>query len=534
MKKRLTGIVCLFVWLLFAVFSPPAAQAGTGSAQLSSAVIEDFDYAWLKGYARQLAGRKYHETEVRLPEAVRNLSWEDYRQIRFDPGHALWAKDESLFRAEFSHLGLYFHKPVTIYELTAGKARKVPYSSDMFSYRKSGLNGESLDPDLGFAGFRLMYHTDWERDVAAFLGASYFRAVDSRMQYGLSARGLAIDTAAPGEEEFPRFTHFWLQSPGPGEGTVVVYALLDSPSATGAYRFEITPGSTLHMKVDAAVYPRQEIQRLGIAPLTSMYMIGENSRRTDWDWRPEIHDSDGLAMHTGESEWIWRPLVNPGELRFNAYADSNPRGFGLIQRDRNFDHYQDNDVFYNRRPSLWVEPVGNWGKGAVQLVEIPTEDEAFDNIVAFWHPAEPVEAGQELLYSYHLYWGKDARRPDELARVTDTYTGLGGVVGQRRDYYSKRFVVDFKGGKLPMLGKDAEVKPVVTASAGKVELTSARPLKDIDGYRARLDLVPPDSSQEPIDLQVYLQMNGQPLTETWMYQWTPPPPTQRQLHNRDP
>ncbi|MCF8024477.1 MAG: glucan biosynthesis protein D [Desulfobacteraceae bacterium] len=534
MKKRFIGIVGLFVCLLFAVPSPPAARAVGDRAQLSSNVIEDFDYAWLKGYARQMAGREYRETEVKLPKAVRNLSWDDYQQIRFDPKHALWAKDESLFRAEFFHLGLYFQKPVTIYERTAGKARKIPYSSDMFRYPKSVLNGESLDPDLGFAGFRFKYHTDWDRDVAAFLGASYFRAVDRRMQYGLSARGLAIDTAVPGGEEFPRFTHFWLQSPGPGEGTVVVYALLDSPSAAGAYRFEITPGSTLHMKVDAAVYPRQEIQRLGIAPLTSMYMIGENSRRTDWDWRPEIHDSDGLAMQTGASEWIWRPLVNPRQLRFNAYADSNPMGFGLIQRDHNFDHYQDNGAFYNKRPGLWVEPVGNWGKGAVQLVEIPTEDETFDNIVAFWHPAEPVEAGQELLYSYHLYWANDAPGPAELARVTDTFTGLGGVVGQRRDYYSKRFVVDFKGGKLPMLGKAAEVRPVVTASAGRVELTSARPLKVTDGYRVRFDLVPPDSSQTPINLRLYLQMHGQPLTETWIYQWTPPPPEQRRLHNPEP
>ena len=211
------------------------------------------------------------------------------------------------------------------------------------------------------------------------------------MQYGLSARGLAIDTGMPRPEEFPDFTAFWLERPAPGSETVVVYALLDSPSVAGAYRFAITKGEPLVMDVDAALYPRKEIERIGIAPATSMYQVGENDRRMDWDWRAEIHDSDGLAMHSGNGEWIWRPLGNPAHLRYNAFADENPRGFGLLQRDRDFASYQDIETRSELRPSAWIAPRGKWGDGHVELVEIPTTTELNDNIVAFWVPDETMK-----------------------------------------------------------------------------------------------------------------------------------------------
>lgn len=510
--------------------SASASLAATATPTIGKA--HTFSYAWLKGQAQGMALEPYQAPAENLPEALTKLSWDDYQQLAFNHDHALWSKDDqSLFHSELFHLGLNFTTPVKVYELNNGKAKEVAYSPDLFSYGKSGISGKDLPEDLGFAGFRMQFHTDWQRDVVAFLGASYFRAVGSAMQYGLSARGLAVDTAMNQPEEFPMFTQFWLEKPKPEHGTVTVYALLDSPSVAGAYRFDITPGEPLMMKIDAAIYPRKAINRLGIAPLTSMYMVGENSRRTGYDWRPEIHDSDGLAMLTGNGEWIWRPLTNPKNLRFNAYMDNNPRGFGLLQRDQNFDHYQDDGVFYDKRPSVWVEPTNQWGEGAVDLVEIPTLDETFDNIVAFWNPKKPIKAGQELLFSYNLSWGTHPPRSQRLAHVVDTFTGIGGVIGRKRHYYSKRFVIDFKGGKLPMVGQDAQIKPVISTSAGKVEITSVRPLHSINGYRAMFDLVPPDDSDTPINLHVYLSLNGEPLSETWMYQWTPPLGEGRELHN---
>ncbi len=529
-RLRLPAALTLLQALLLALLLG-AAVSTRAAAAAAPDDGEPFSYAWLKGHAQELAQQDYVSHKGELPKRLQGLSWDDYQQLRYQRDKALWRKKDSAFRAELFHLGLFFDTPVHIYELKGDKPEPIRYSPQLFDYGDSGVNGRGLPSDLGFAGFRMQFHTDWSRDVVAFLGASYFRAVGPEMQYGLSARGLAVDTALPRPEEFPMFTDFWLQRPQAGSDVATVYALLDSPSVTGAYRFEIQPGNRLKMRVDAAIYPRQAIERLGVAPLTSMYMVGENDRRAYWDWRPEIHDSDGLALLTGTGEWIWRPLTNPRQLRFNAYSDNNPRGFGLLQRDRDFDHYQDDGVFYERRPSLWVEPIGDWGKGSVQLVEIPTQDETFDNIVAFWNPEQPVAAGQELLYSYNLYWGGSAPVRPARATVHDTFTGIGGVVGQKREYYSKRFVVDFAGGALPMLGRDTEVKPVISASAGKVEITSARPQHAINGYRAMFDLVPPADSEEPINIRVYLEANGQPLSETWIYQWTPPPLAERDLRN---
>jgi glucans biosynthesis protein len=506
-----------------------AAAQPAGKQALHPA--QAFDYAWLKGRARALAAEPYAEPGAHLPEALQHLDWDQYQAIRSQPEHALWARDPLRFRVSFFHLGLYYKTPVRMHVVDGGMAQELAYDPALFEYGKSGLAGVSLPRDLGFAGFRVNFRTDWKRDVCAFLGASYFRAVGGQWQYGQSARGLAIDCGMDTPEEFPRFSEYWLERPAPQSNTLVVYGLLESPSVTGAYRFALTPARSaqdnLVMEVDAALYPRRLIERLGVAPLTSMYQYGENDRRAANDWRPEIHDTDGLALWTGGGEWLWRPLQNPAQLNFNAFADDNPHGYGLLQRDRAFDHYQDDGVFYDRRPSVWVQPKGDWGKGAVQLVELPTPDETSDNIVAFWNPAGKPKGGEELLFGYFLHWGERMPFNPPLARTVATRTGIGGVVGRKRDYFSWRFVVDFAGGKLAGLPAEAKVEPVITVSRGEVEITSARPLESISGYRAMFDLRPLDESTAPVDLRMYLRLGNEALTETWIYQWLPPPASQR-------
>jgi len=376
------------------------------------------------------------------------------------------------------------------------------------------------------------YHTNWDADVASFLGASYFRAVgsDSR-QYGASARGLAIGTGSDHAEEFPDFTTFWFERPRPGSGRLTFYASLDSPSVAGAYRFDLYPGSPLVMDIDVALYPRNAIQTLGIAPLTSMYLCGENDRRMGDDWRPEIHDSDGLSMKAGSGESIWRPLTNPPGVHLYSYLDRDPRGFGILQRDRDFDHYQDDGARYERRPSVWVAPRplagAAWGEGSVKLLEYAARDETIDNIAAFWTPARASSPGDELLFSYQMRWGLDVASEPSLGRVAATRTGIGGVVGQPRTHFSWRFAVDFVGGELATIGKNLLIEPVIEASRGKIELASARPQFEINGWRAMFDLALSDDSAEPIDLRMYLRVDTQPLTETWIYQWIPPPPAAR-------
>jgi glucans biosynthesis protein len=493
----------------------PAAPAATGPSQ-------PFDYAGLKGQARSLASAAYQVSPEILPPAMAKLGYDQFQALRFRTDHALWANAGLQFRLQFFHVGRSFTQAVRLYEIADGQAREIVYDTAMFEFDKAGIDPKLMQGHIGFAGFRVQFVTDWKADVAAFLGASYFRAVggDTR-QYGLSARGLAVDTAFPRPEEFPRFTSFWFERPAKDSGTLTLYALMDSPSIAGAFRFQISPGGTLLMDIDSALYPRKPIERMGVAPLTSMFFYGENDRRNANDWRPEIHDSDGLSMWTGAGEWIWRPLTNPAQLHFSSYLDDNPRGFGLLQRDRDFDHYQDDGVYYDRRPSLWVEPKAGWGKGSVQLVEIPTVDETFDNIVAFWNPSDKPKPGLELLFGYRLFWGTHMPYSSPLAQTIATRTGIGGTVGQKRAYYSWHFAVDFAGGELGALAKDAPVEAVISTSRGQTEHVTAHYVEEFHGYRALFD-VKPDDGTEPIDLRLYLRVAGRALTETWIYLWTPP------------
>ena len=488
-----------------------------------------FDFARLKALARSLANAAYQAPPAELPPPIAKMTWDQWQSIRFRDDHSLWLGEALRFRVQLFHLGFTTKKPVKIYNVENGQAQELSFDPALFDYSRSGVEGRKLPPTLGFAGFRLLFHTDWKRDIVAFQGASYFRAVDGELQYGMSQRGLAIDCGMPRPEEFPDFVAYYIERPAKDSNQLTVYGLLDSPSVAGAYRFVIEAADTLIMEVDAALYLRKSIERLGIAPGTSMFLCGTNDRRVDSDWRPAIHDSDGLQLRTGAGEWLWRPLVNSPTVRVNSYADESPRGFGLMQRDRNFDHYQDDGVFYDRRPSVWVEPKGNWGRGAVMLVELPASDETSDNIVAFWNPTAKPQRGQELLFSYRLYWcpSNPARCP--LAQVEATRDGIGGIVGQKHSYFSWRFAVDFAGGDLSMLGEEARIEPVISASRGSIEISSARPLHAISGWRAMFDLKLSDDSLEPINLRLFLALDRQPLTETWIYQYTPPPLDQRKI-----
>ena len=504
---------------LLALAGSWAALPSTSRAAPTGTSAAPFSYDWLRSEARRLAAKPYIAPSENLPAWVEQLDWDAYQSIRFDPQHALWRAEGLPFQARLFHLGLYFKHAVQIHEVVDGLAYPIHYSAGLFDYGERVGQPERLE-DIGFAGFRVHVGPDFERDMFSFLGASYFRAVGGTKQYGLSARGLAIDTGLARPEEFPEFRQFWLERPGPESTGVTVHALLDSPSVAGAYRFRITPGEMTLMDVDAALYPRRAVERLGIAPLTSMYQYGENDRRVSDDFRGEIHDSDGLSIHTGSGEWIWRPLVNSPVLRVNSFLDRSPRGFGLLQRDRHFDHYLDDGAWYDLRPSVWVEPIGDWGDGAVQLVEIPTADETFDNIVAFWNPAQGFVPGQEQRFSYRLHWGSQTPIPDPVAAVISTRIGAGGIVGQKNRPPSRKFVIDFEGGRLDGLTAKASVTPVITASRGTLSDQAARPLLGTKAWRCSFDLL--SEGDEPVDLRCYLRDDeGGALTETWLYQWTP-------------
>lgn len=498
----------------------PARQAQPLRAQQQQR--EPFSFATVQRLAQERANHAYRDRSPPLPEALSNLGYEQYRDIRFRRPSALWYQ-RALFEVQFFHRGFTYDRRVNIYEVTSLGPRVVQYLPAMFEFGKS-IPTTKLPADLGFAGFRVHYPLNtpnYKDEVLVFLGASYFRLLGRGQLYGLSARGLAVNTATTGGEEFPYFTDFWLLRPEPQARSLTLYAILDSPSVTGAYRFQLRPGSVTQIEVSGELYPRRSIEKVGIGALTSMFLYAENSgnRRFD-DFRPEVHDSDGLMAQTGVGEWTWRPLVNPRSLRVNRFMDQSPHGFGLIQRDRDFSHYQDPEAHFDQRPSYWVEPLGDWGKGGVELVEIPTDEAIHDNIVAYWVPAAAVQPHKPLSFAYLLHaFSRSAQWPPG-GRAVATRLGSATIAGTPQATGSqRRMMIDFAGGDLDDLNGSQPVQAQVTANGGQVDMVSVERVPQSGVWRASFRLKP--SGDKPIDLRCYLTLYGEALSETWTYLWNP-------------
>lgn len=465
--------------------------------------------------AEMLARQPYREQAVEPPSELAALTYDQYRDIRFRPDRALWRKERLPFEVMFFHLGKFQTLPVLINEVTPRGVRHIRYRSADFDYGKNRLS-PSRWGDIGFAGFRVHYalnNPHYKDELVVFLGASYFRALGAGQRYGLSARGLALDTVGGRGEEFPRFSEFWIVKPAEHATVLSVFALLESPRVTGAYQFDIQPGASTAMTVRARLFFRGEVATLGIAPLTSMYFFGENQpHRTDF--RPEVHDSDGLLVATGSGEWIWRPLVNPRSTLATSFAMSELRGFGLMQRDRRFRSYEDPEASYELRPSAWVEPIGSWGPGRVELVQLSTPDETNDNIVAYWVPEHPPAAGDSLEIAYRLFWqGADMQRPPG-GWVVQTRAGRGFAELGENEH---QFIVDFTGPTLEKLSPDAEVKAVVTSPANGKLLESNVYRVEATGEWRMAVRVKQLNPRLPTELRGYLQLGGDVLTETWSY-----------------
>ena len=501
---------------------PGAALAADG---LTYGAAEPFTFDGLKARVREMAARFYAAPPTPLPEVLQRIDYDAHGKIRFKTDRALWADGPGRYPVTFFHLGRYFQKPVRMHVVEGGTAREIVYDVADFDMPADSPAHE-LPANVGWAGFRFQEardgKLDWRRnDWVAFLGASYFRAIGGLYQYGLSARSLALDTVVYGRpEEFPDFTHIWFEQPDAGGRAVTLHALLDGPGAVGAYRFTMRRETGVVMDIDSTIHLRRDVARLGIAPLTSMFWYSETVKPTAVDWRPEVHDSDGLALWTGGGERIWRPLNNPPYTQVSAFADASPRGFGLLQRDRNFDHYQDG-VYYDRRPSLWIEPKGDWGRGAVQLVENNTDDEIHDNIVAMWVPEAPAQAGQSFDFAYRMNWAADEPYPTPLARCVATRLGNGGQPGTVRPKGVRKFMLEFHGGPLSDLPAGILPVPVLSASRGEFSYirTEAVP-DDVPGHwRAQFDLA--TTGAEPVDMRCYLKSGDRVLSETWLYQYHP-------------
>ena len=469
--------------------------------------------------AEALAQKPWEDVRIAMPPGWESVTYDQYRDIRFNPDKTIWKGEPHQFSFDLFHSGFLFTAPVDIYVVDNGEAARIGYSPELFNFGPLAPKPDAK-VDMHYAGLRLRYplnSKEFNDEFVVFQGASYFRGVAKGLLYGLSARGLAIDTGQPKGEEFPMFRAFWVKKPDAAATSIVVEALLDSPSVTGAYKFSIKPGEDTQMDVELTLFPRRDLEHAGIAPMTSMFLFDALSRPVE-DFRPAVHDSDGLMMQTGIGEWLWRPLSNHKTLQVSAFIDMSPRGFGLMQRKRDYDDFLDLESRYERRPSLWAEPIGDWGAGNVELYEIPTLLETNDNIVAFWHPRDALKAGQSYSYVYRLHWCENWPVGVELplARVVFSGAGVDPDYAANPPTYDpnlRLYVIEFAGGSL-----EGELTPDVTASAGAIK--NVHVAKNEIGQTTRLSFEHDVNGTDIAELRAVLKRGDKKVSEIWLYRWT--------------
>ena len=509
-----------------------AVLSSRAFARLESA---DVTLEYIVKKAEQRAEKPFHSPRADLPDVLRadKLDYDKYREIEFRHDKALWAADNLPFRVEFFHPGYLYQEPVHINEFTLTAVQPVRFVQDFFNYR--GLQIQKQIPaNTGYAGFRLLCELNepgkWD-ELGSFLGASYFRLLGKGQRYGQSARGLALD-CGESPEEFPIFTEWWLGKPSREDDRLRLYAILDSVSCVGAYSFTIKPGETTVATIEAVLYfreadkvravnpDRKPIKTIGLAPLTSMFWFGQSSERRFDDYRPEVHDSDGLLMQMDNGETLWRPLANnTTQMRHQRFSAKDIRGFGLLQRDRNFDSYQDLFNLYQTVPSIWVEPHGQWGEGDINLVELSTEYEGFDNIVAFWDPKEKPLVMKPFRFGYTLYW---TTHESDL-KLSENKVLATRVGADPRDPQRRQFAIDFAGPKLSAIPEKSPPQAIANCSTNAAIVDNQVFHNSFnDSWRVMLKLEPSPGNKDPVDIRCTLKKGEEVLSETWTYHWSPP------------
>ncbi len=517
----------LFIAKLMAVVATPfGALAQT--AKKATGPSANFSYDDVVDRARTLAKSAYNPNTATISQELEATSFDAWRQIRFRDSVDLLADASKKFKLQIFHLGHLFKRAIQLNLVTDKVAQALPYTEKYFDYGKLKFE-KPLPPDLGYAGFRLHYPLNSvtrSDELISFLGATYFRFLGRDQSYGLSARGLAIGSGnLDNNEEFPFFREFWVETPEAGSNKITVHALLDTPSLSGAYKFDIYPQQETEIVITATLFARRTVNRIGMAPLTSMFFLGENDRhlndRNKYDeFRPELHDSDGLMIHTAENEWIWRPLKNPLIQEVQRFNVRNPKGFGLVQRDRQFDHYVDIELNYEDRPTYWIQPTHDWGNGVIELIELATKDETADNIVCAFVPDAPLEPGQSFTFSYSIRSLNAGKCPHTLGFAHDTYSAPAVALGSGEEHVElrRRFIVDFTGGNLDYYLKDPSlVRVVASARTAKIIRTFLVPNPKTNGFRAMIDVQFEKDQVGVVD--AVLKCDDKTLTETWNYGW---------------
>ena len=496
--------------------TPEAAAAGcleTEADEKNPATpTPEFDFEDVRQKAKRLSEQDYDGRDD-LPKSAAELNYDQYRRIQNRPASTIWPESANGFRVLLDPRGYLFTREVRIHLVEDGKAAQRKYAASDFDFQDLPLS-EKVKGSLGYAGFRVLTVLNQAGkfdELVSFKGASFFRALGAGTVYGASARGLSIGTASAEGEEFPYFTEFWLVKPTSASPAITVYALMDGESVTGAFEFRITPGPETRIEVSAAFFPRREITSVGISPLTSMYFFSPHDlRKQADDFRPAVHDSEGLLIRMMNGERVWRPLINPQSLQISVLATDLPRGFGLIQRKRDLAAYADVEAEYHHRPNVWVQPTSNWGNGHLALVEIPTANEYNDNIVVFWKPEAAWQPGKAYDLSYNMRWSLRPPAVSSVIPIAETRSG------KTPDKKRQLFVIDYEPAEEALL---SNASASISTSNGLIHNPVVK--RHPETGKTRLSFELSTENADVAELRALLTKGGKPVSETWLYRWRP-------------
>lgn len=493
-----------------------AAQAQQpGWAAIVQSVIAEgqrFDPALVVETARMLARRAMIPTVTTdLPDGYATLPFDQFVGIRAQPGGLIWAGENRGFTVEPLHRGYVFSAPVGLFTVEDEVVRRVAFDRGKFDYGR--VTPPPPNVDLQFSGFRIAAGHERPYEVAIFQGATFFRSLARGQNFGAMARALILRPGEQRGEEIPFFRAFWIERPSPASGFIVIHALLDSESLTGAVRMTLRPGDVTFIDVEMTLFARQVMDHIGFGCTMGTFLSGPQSRRVFDDLRPAVHEVSGVQMLTGGGEWIYRPVNNPAALQISSFVDTNPRGFGLVQRERDPGAFQDDDQRFELRPSVWMEPLGEWGAGSVQLIEIPSDSELNDNIITYWRPRQAIAAGSETTVAYRQAWcWQPPERPAPLATVTRIRQGRGSQARRRR------FSIEFTGERLADAAVVAATRANITATPGAVNALRLWPYPERKSMRVGFEVDP--GTENLSELRLVLEAGGQPVSETWLDRWT--------------
>ena len=493
------------------VSSAPSTQAAPPTVGIVLGPQSDFQPGMVLDMARALSKQPYKAISADLPEPFKALSYDQYAAIALKPEARIWASEALGFAIEPLHRGYQFPLPIELSLVVQGKAQRIVYGPGIFTYGKLAVPANI--GDIGFSGFRIVGTAPKANlsEIATFQGANFFRALADGQVAGLMARALALKVADPKGEEMPAFRSLWIEKPSLVTATMVLHALIDSESVVGAFRFTLRTGEATIIDTESTLFPRVAVDNFGLASMSATHLLGFMDHRRLDDYRPNVSEVCGLQMLTGNNEWVWRPVTNRDSLQISTFVDDKPRGFGCLVRDRNFEDYDDEESHWEKRPSLWIEPLGDWAAGGVQLIEIPSQSDANDNILCFWRPREPLKAGSEVSFAYRQFWCWDPPERPNLARAMRSRAGGAG-----RHW---RFFVEFQGDVLGDPQSTKDLSPNLTTGGGTITLTRVFPDPEAKAYRMLFEI--DTGSAASCELRLVLQAAGKPISETWLYRWTP-------------